>query len=116
MRVLGYGTYIVDLVDGSLLLVNGGGTATHAGIFTNEGSGNFFTGELSGVATAANGDQLFWEATGPNSLIFVGGTGRFEGSSGGFSWTNTDEVITVDDETMTMTVSATYVAEGTVTF
>lgn len=74
VHMKGYGTYVVDLADGAFQL-SGAGNSAHAGAFTNEGFGNFYTGELQGVLTAANGDEIEWVATGPDTLIITGGTG-----------------------------------------
>ncbi|HOB99896.1 MAG TPA: hypothetical protein PKM43_14290 [Verrucomicrobiota bacterium] len=58
------------------------GQMTSLGIGIMAESGYFF---LTGTMTTANGDQLFWESAGPDLTVFTGGTGRFEGASGGYT-------------------------------
>ena len=72
------------------------GQATHLGLYTSSATGihNLDTGEsnLSGYVTAANGDKVYWESTeqaSSPSIIFTGGTGRFEGASGSMISTGT---------------------------
>ena len=79
--------------DGTLRY-RGTGHATHLGLFTADvsvfpnGDGTF---SLTGVFTAADGDQILFigegEFTSPTSAMgtatITGGTGRFEGATGG---------------------------------
>ncbi len=78
--------------------------------------------ETMGVLTAANGDQLFWDAPftatplGPNQLliestiIITGGTGRFENATGSVP---VAFIVTVDDQGG---MSFSYEGEGTLTY
>lgn len=100
-----------DACDGDLIALNtqvGGGNATHIGIFTTrmEFCMNFAEGPdfatywaVDGVFIAANGDELYFTVSGQVIMLdephpfylasfddpftFTGGTGRFEGASGG---------------------------------
>ncbi len=119
IRVHGYVSLVVHLPGGE---VESGGTAspnwgegTHIGRFSNEASGNFFTGALSGTVTAANGDRASWEMAGPDLIRFTAGTGRFEGITGGFTQVIANEIVTVLDPN-TMVVTYTYTGEGTATY
>lgn len=119
LKVVGSGTVIVDLSTGEYLgggsVSEHGGRGTHLGLFTNEVSGNIYTGGGVSTTTVASGDELFWEDTGPNEIAFIGGTGRFEGCTGGFTLVYSNEVITFPDEN-TMIYSFTYVGTGTITY
>ena len=63
----------------------GGGVATHLGRFEVEGWGIFGVGG-SGVITAANGDEIYFDDTPSGVVTMTGGTGRFEGVAGEFSF------------------------------
>ena len=96
------------------------GWATWIGRFTIEGQGimNPATGESTdeGVITAANGDRIFYRHE-SGTVSFTGGTGRFEGVSGGF--TTTPELVgepIVDPVAGTMTMNFTWKARGTIKF
>ncbi len=119
IKGVGYVTARVDLTTGTFLSgtpdTPNWGESTHTGRFSNEASGNFFTGAISGTVTAANGDKVFWEQTGPTSVRFTGGTGRFEGITGGFTMVISDLVVTYPDAN-TMMISETYHASGTATY
>ena len=98
------------------------GVATHSGVFTNEAQ---LTGPSSarGRLVGANGDEVHWDATFTNTPIssnewltqltvtVTGGTGRFEGASGGFT---AEYVETIDWDTLTTTYSFT--GTGTITY
>jgi hypothetical protein len=110
---------VVSLVDGSLH-AEASGVATHLGRHTIEGSGfmNLQTGEIwdSGVITAANGDQIFYQH-GAGTVTFTGGTGRFEGVSGGFTIvTETVGDPVVDPVAGTMTMNFLWTATGTINY
>ena len=119
IRVQGHVTAIINLTTGELQ--SGGPTApnfavgTHTGSSSNVASGNFFTGEIDGTVTAANGDQIFWMATGPESIGFTGGTGRFEGITDGFTFVMSNETVTFPDAN-TMVISYDYLGIGTATY
>ena len=120
---VGHCVLLVDPITGNV--VSGGsvssnwGVATHVGRFENEVSGNMLMG-LSGTLTAANGDQIDWVAADPVTISCVGGTGRFEGVSGGFTAVIADdyseELVTNPDGTMTLIISYSYTGTGTITY
>ena len=114
------GTIVASLFDGSYQATESG-RATHTGTLENEYSGyldlvtlQFVSG--AGIATAANGDQASWELSGPNAGYWAGGTGRFEGATGLFTWVTTDIVVSVDLDSMTMTLVYSYNMSGTITY
>jgi hypothetical protein len=93
------------------------GEATHTGRFTSEATTTDYGTSWSGAATAANGDQLFWVLPGSSWHVqFTGGTGRFEGLTGGMNivWESEHIVTYPDPNTRVMTF--TYIGEGTVTY
>jgi len=73
-------------------VLEGAGWATHLGSFTANGVlvGYVASGDalFRGSFTSDNGDAVFWDAyVNPGvsyTVIFTGGTGRFENASGGF--------------------------------
>ena len=70
--------------------------------FLDPVSGLFLSG--SGVVIAANGDTLNWEVgTIPNTIVYTGGTGRFEGATGGLAVGVTSQTLLSvnDDGTLT---------------
>ena len=75
----------------SVGLLEGTGWATHLGSLTAKGEllGYTQSGDayFQGSFTSANGDQIFWDAyvnLGISyTVVFTGGTGRFENASGG---------------------------------
>ena len=94
--------------DGSVLVYNGTGHATHLGLFTADaslfphGDGSRFS--ATATFTAANGDQLFLIAEGaftsPTSVVgtatITGGTGRFEGATGDADFMDITSIVLVD--------------------
>jgi hypothetical protein len=101
------------------------GVATHTGLFTSDGTADWDLSDPTkpvilhgvGIATAANGDQLFWKME-PEPSMFVewtGGTGRFKGAKGGWNTISyTVDAVTQDGPILTMTI--TYEGEGTLTY
>jgi hypothetical protein len=100
----GYGSVIVnpeecgDFSPPLQLIIDGGGTATHLGLYTVinkvciDIDGNFLSPVL-GFMTAANGDEIhsimgnpYPDMDNPPNVYFpytiIGGTGRFDGASG----------------------------------
>ena len=80
------------------IMVAFSGKATHLGKYDAEGTvvrfipGPVIMVTIQGAFTGANGDTIMWEAegsidpssgTGMMAFTFTGGTGRFEGASGG---------------------------------
>ena len=98
------------------------GYATHVGLVTNSGAGvlNLATGQFlagTGVIVTANGDLITWAVgTGPNTVDYTGGTGRFEGCSGGIAITLTSQTLLSVNADGTVTFLMTYVADGIITY
>jgi hypothetical protein len=96
--------------------------ATHVGLALNSGAGvlDLSTGQFisgSGVITAANGDTLSWVVgTTPNTIVYTGGTGRFEGVTGGLLVVVTSQAFLSSNEDGTLTFLMTYTGEGTITY
>ena len=97
------------------------GWATHTGLFTNSGSGvlNLLTGEFragTGLVYAANGGTLSWKIGDPNTVVYTGGTGRFEGVTGGFLAVITSVTPLSSNPDGTVTLAIDYVGNGTMTY
>ena len=114
-KVKGHTTVRVNLSNGDWVSEDWG-EGTHIGRFTNEGSGRTVDGVPSGsvIVTAANGDQLFCHVGPPGTVTFTGGTGRFEGATGGFITVDGPYEITEEDGTMI--IKYTYTGTGTITY
>jgi hypothetical protein len=95
------------------------GEATHFGRYANRMNLhlNVQTGHLTGdgVATTANGDKVFYVME-DNEVTFTGGTGRFEGATGWFQWTPTDDVPDSYPDANTLVRSFTYEGIGTIIY
>jgi hypothetical protein len=122
LKVLeGHLTIVVDPLTGAYEFSDWG-WATHTGRFTNSGSGvvNLTTGEFisgAGVVIAANGDTLDWKiGTTPNTVVYTGGTGRFQGVTGGFLAVITSETLLSNNADGTVTLAITYDGSGTITY
>lgn len=115
----------------SAVVAAGGGNATHLGqvtwTYVNCLTSTFEFVSQYGIMTAANGDQVFWHGsvaagsaltldyanltyTGTN-FFFTGGTGRFDGVSGGFSTRGT---FTADLSAITVQASGVISAVGSI--
>ena len=104
------------------------GQGAHVGSFTDSASGtmNLVTGEFltgSGITVAANGDTINWTVTAtedptdtPNVVVYQGGTGRFQGVTGGFSAEVTPATLLGVDPDGTMTLALTYTGRGEMTY
>ena len=97
------------------------GLATHTGLFSNTGSGilNLATGEFlsgTGLVVAANGDTLSWMVGDPNMVVYTGGTGRFQGVTGGFLAVITSVTLLSVNGDGTLTLAIDYVGNGTITY
>lgn len=120
-------TWIVSLLDGSAI-GHEEGMATHLGLYTNEAVAiwsfedpqNPAIVSGSGTVMAADDNQVFWKMTAdqPGIVQIIGGTGRFENATGSLAAVLPFEevIVTVDWETMTMTLKITYKAVGTLTY
>ena len=95
IKISGHVTSTFDLTTGAGVALDWG-EATHTGRYLNTMTLqlNPVTGVTgSGTATAANGDQLFWEMH-QDTVTYSGGTGGFENITGGFQYTASDPVTT----------------------
>ncbi len=113
------GTGTTDLIEGTAFMW---GVATHSGAYTNEAQITA-SNSATGCLVSANGDMVYWDATFTNTPIgpdewstqltvtVIGGSGRFEGASGGFF---AEYVEMVDWDTLTTTYSFT--GTGTLTY
>lgn len=115
-------TWVVSLADGSAVGEQVG-EATHSGRFTDEAVGSwdlstFTLISASGVATGANGYQVFWELPGSSFAVeWTGGTGRFENLTGGFNIVSQSEPeVGPGPLPGTITITATYTGAGTSTY
>ena len=94
------------------------GESTHAGRYTNMSSGSTrlsdFTFFGTGVFTAANGDQVFWEENGTPEIVMTGGTGRFEGITGSFVLGM--EILGITVEYPIVTVEVGLAGKGTIVY
>jgi len=97
--------------------------ASHTGLNSNSGAGvlDLATGIFvsgSGVIIAANGDTISWTVGGdiPNTVIYTGGTGRFEGVAGGLSVFVTSQTLLSNNGDGTMTFLMTYTGEGIIIY
>ena len=118
-KISGHITMTVDLTTGDTEVTDWG-EATHGGRFLNQGTGHMdlATGSLtgSGVWTAANGDQIFWESPETYVVECTGGTGRFENVTGGFVYVPSSNVVITMPDPNTMVVEFTYRGVGVITY
>jgi hypothetical protein len=109
----GHTTTVVDLATHQAKFTQWG-QASHLGSWTDSGEGvmdETFSYFASGHGTivAANGDTIDWEFTGPLSNRYTGGSGRFQGVTGGMlTATITSMAAPVFNEDGTMTLEFTY--------
>jgi hypothetical protein len=95
------------------------GEATHFGRFTNQSAGtvnlNDGTTFATGVITAANGDQIYFERDGGLRVMVKSGTGRFQNATGEFVFT---ELKTVGEslDFPILTLKATYKGIGIIQY
>lgn len=96
------------------------GQATEVGLFSNAGSSQFnAAGQVvsgQGQAVAANGDTLDWVVGAPNTIVWTGGTGRFQGVRGGFVFTITSQKVLGTNPDGTVNLKLTYDGTGTITY
>ena len=119
--VEGHLTITVELATGAYEFTDWG-WASEVGLFSNTGSGGpgalvggeFLSG--SGTVIAANGDTLDWVVgPTPNVVSYTGGTGRFQGVTGGFLAVITS-VTPLSATATTATLLTTYDGKGTITY
>lgn len=121
VKGIGHITTVVDLATHQAEFIQWG-QVTHMGRWTDSGEGilaenfdYFVSGH--GTTVGPNGDTIDWEITSPNSNRYTGGTGRFQGVTGGMTFTITSatEPVFNDDFTM-MTTEFTYEMVGEITY
>jgi hypothetical protein len=112
---------------GLVSVVSGVGEATHIGRETETGLGlidlTTFRSTAMGTVTSANGDLVNWVASsrpGPNNTTsvdvhYVGGTGKMDDVTGGFSATFV-ETLTSTSDPMVMVGSFSFTGEGRVRY
>jgi hypothetical protein len=120
VKGIGHAAIVVDLATRQAELTQWG-QVTHLGRWTDSGEGimagtfdYFVSGH--GTTVAANGDTFDWEITGPNSNRYTGGTGRFQGVTGGMTFTITSATDPVLNGDGTMTLEFTYDMVGEITY
>lgn len=120
----GHMTITVDPKTGAYAFTDWG-WATHTGLYSNSGSSgpgglDLLTGEFlsgSGVVIAANGDTADWKVgTTPNAVVYTGGTGIFQGVTGGFTAVVTSVTPLSRNSDGTVTLAITYTGSGTITY
>ena len=105
----------------SVAVLEGTGWATHLGSLTAEGVlvGYAASGDaiFQGSFKSANGDEVFWDAyVNPGvsyTVIFTGGTGRFQNASGGFEAVYTYRTMDPYPPVPRTDVLVTFGSEGT---
>ncbi len=117
MVFYGNATFVVDLATGAWQMTDWG-HATHLGLWTDTASGQLAltpaqTGH--GTTVAADGSTIEWVMSGVTTTI-TGGTGRFQGATGGTTLTITSQQPPVFNRDGTMTVQLTYKAVGQITY
>lgn len=120
VKVSGNMTLIVNPLNGAYQLTDWG-QASHAGRYSDTATGvmNLLTGQfLSGQGTivAANGDAIDWQVGAPNEVVYTGGTGRFQGITGGFPAVITSQTPPVVNPDGTWTLGLTYTGSGEITY
>jgi hypothetical protein len=96
--------------------------ASHTGLNTNSGAGvlDLGTGLFvsgSGVIIAANGDTIGWTVGAiPNTVVYTGGTGRFEGVTGGIAVFVTSQTLLSVNPGGTLTFLMTYTGKGIISY
>ena len=125
LKIAGNITMVLDLATSPMTWeIEDWGEATHMGRYANYGYGYvtdpYLTdGGGSGVNTAANGDQAFWEMVGVNgvwTVTFTGGTGRFENLTGSCILVPGEIVVTFDPVSNQYTYTYSYTGTGTITY
>ncbi len=115
-KIDGYLTATLNATTGAGIGVDWG-EATHVGRYDNAMTLQFVPPDGmigSGTLTAANGDKLFWTRV-DHVFTFTGGTGRFEGATGGFVITHPPAVTTPGADN-TIVASHPYSGVGTITY
>ena len=121
VKIHGHATVtVVDPLTGECQLTEWG-QATHTGRYSNTGSTvmDLATGSLVagyGTVVTANGDTIDWVIPAPYKGQFTGGTGRFQGITGGWDNTQMSPQPPVFNLDGTITLVITYVGLGEATY
>ena len=119
VKIHGNMTLVINPLTGSTQFTDWG-ESTHTGLYTNSGWGvrnaaGFIAGE--GTVVAANGDTIdYVMGPTPNTVTYIGGTGRFQGVTGGFVATGTSSTPPVLNPDGTVTIESTWVGFGEITY
>lgn len=103
----------LDVLGGPPLTMIDQGVCSHLGKCT--GFGKYIGNTGFGITYAANGDQIFWKDDGSGVIQFTGGTGRFQGATGGFTFSVLSSDYVPGPEG-TLSWVFTYTGEGTITY
>ena len=104
-------TIVINLTTGQAVY-SGSGVASHVGHFENEATGQVepttMSFQAAGTLTAADGDQIYWTASGVLGgdmlIVLDNGTGRFLNVSGELSsWETTNLVTKQENGFLTLT-------------
>jgi len=98
-----------------MLSAEGWGVATHCGLVYTAMKA---PPSAEGFITSANGDQIFflWTPTDLTHVTITGGTGRLDGATGEFTMTFLSQEVSFDRDALTMTISFTWTASGTISY
>jgi hypothetical protein len=119
-RIEGHVIMLLDTLTGTFRFTDEG--VSSLGRFTNEGIGQVDVNGVIvwsvGVATLANGDELSWAINpgSPNTVVWTGGTGRFEDVSGGFDFVRSPPTLTPGPTIDLVIVTYDYKGAGTIAY
>ena len=93
------------------------GVASEIGKFVSVGKYSAYAPNALafGILFAANGDQIHWEYSGGVTSL-TGGTGRFEGVTGTWTFTEVSAYDYASDPSGRLIIRYTWKAEGTITY
>jgi hypothetical protein len=120
VKGIGHARVVVDLTT-HVAKFNQWGAGQYFGSWTDSGEGlldetySYFVSG-GGTIVAANGDTVKWEFASPNSTHYIKGTGRFQGVTGGMTFTVTSATQPVFNGDGTMTTEFTYDMVGEITY
>jgi hypothetical protein len=120
VKGVGHMTVVADPTTGEATMTDWG-QGTHFGSYTMNGEGILnptlqYWVSGGGTIVAANGDTVDWEYTGPLSTRYTGGSGRFQGVTGGITATITSVSDPVFNGDGTITTEVTYDMVGEITY
>ena len=120
IKVKGNMTVVVNPLTGFCTITDWG-EGTHVGRYWNTGSGYLspepaFVAGSGTVIAADDRSSIDWMIGAPNTVVYTGGKGRFQGITGGFVATPTSESAPVDNGDGTVTIVFTYIGIGEATY